>query len=333
MKRTMIKATAILSASVLLLAGCGTTGGASKGTTSDATGSASPASLAENADSRETDSGLASGGSSADEPEEIPGLLQVSTEEAARMLEEETGYILVDARPAEDFRKSHIPGSINIPDETVDKEPPAELPDKDQRIFLYCGGGGLSYYLAVKLHDMGYTNLVKFAGMKEWTGPVEGEEVSESVPDSGSDSISDSASGKIPGSGSESVPGSLSESEPAEAIQPVLVLDASRPGEKDGVSMKVTGFVRGESLKAVLVNNSSEVFEYGMNYVLERKNGEEWEMVPGMDEMSFIMIAIGLPSKSTEEITCDISPLTLEAGEYRLTKSGITAEFSLVYTE
>ena len=102
-----------------------------------------------------------------------PEILQVSTAEAATMLERERSYMLVDARPEADFLAGHIPGSINVPYESVGDEPPEALPDKDQRIFIYCGGGGLSYQLAVKLRDMGYTNLVKFGGMKEWTGAVE----------------------------------------------------------------------------------------------------------------------------------------------------------------
>ena len=318
----------ILAAATVVLSSCGATGGSSavRSESSLSTGTAVESSTSSSSVS--SDSSLSSTPEATPTP--VPGILQVSTEEAAKMLAEETGYILVDARPAEDFAKKHIPGSINIPDETVSDTPPAELPDKDQRIFLYCGGGGLSYYLAVKLHDMGYTDLVKFAGMKEWTGPVEGTEVDASAASS-SGTMSGDESGK---DGTDSMGKDTSwEDSMAERIQPILMLDGSTPGETDGLSMKVTGFVPKETLTVTFVNNAKEERYTSPAFLLEYKEGGEWRMVPGMDELSFIEIAREIPPRSTAEEACDISLLHLDSGEYRITKSGVTAEFQLVYSE
>ena len=44
---------------------------------------------------------------------------QVNAEEAASMMEEESGYIILDVRTAQEYSEKHIPGAINIPNETI----------------------------------------------------------------------------------------------------------------------------------------------------------------------------------------------------------------------
>ena len=47
---------------------------------------------------------------------------QVSPEEAAAMMEEETDYIILDVRTQEEYETAHIPGAICIPNETIGTE-------------------------------------------------------------------------------------------------------------------------------------------------------------------------------------------------------------------
>ena len=47
-----------------------------------------------------------------------------------------------------------------------------ELPDKAQRIFVYCRSGARSQQAAQKLANMGYTNIVEMGGIKDWHGDV-----------------------------------------------------------------------------------------------------------------------------------------------------------------
>ena len=44
---------------------------------------------------------------------------QISMDEAILMMKEETDYIILDVRTAEEFSEKHIPGAINIPNETI----------------------------------------------------------------------------------------------------------------------------------------------------------------------------------------------------------------------
>ena len=101
---------------------------------------------------------------------------QVNAEEAASMMEEESGYIILDVRTAQEYSEKHIPGAINIPNETIGTEDIPELPDKEQLILVYCRSGNRSKQASEKLVKLGYTNIVEFGGINDWTGEtVSGE--------------------------------------------------------------------------------------------------------------------------------------------------------------
>ena len=98
---------------------------------------------------------------------------QVNAEEAAIMMEEESSYIILDVRTAQEYSEKHIPGAINIPNETIGAEDIPELPDKEQLILVYCRIGNRSKQASeklVKLVKLGYTNIVEFGGINDWTG-------------------------------------------------------------------------------------------------------------------------------------------------------------------
>ena len=95
---------------------------------------------------------------------------QVSPEEAAAMMEEETDYIILDVRTQEEYETAHIPGAICIPNETIGTEDIPELPDKEQLILVYCRSGNRSKQASEKLAKHGYTNIVEFGGINSWTG-------------------------------------------------------------------------------------------------------------------------------------------------------------------
>lgn len=95
---------------------------------------------------------------------------QVSSEEAQRMMAEETGYLIVDVRTIEEYEERHILGAMNIPNESIGEEEIAQLPDKNQLIFVYCRSGRRSKEAAEKLCKLGYTNVVEFGGIIDWQG-------------------------------------------------------------------------------------------------------------------------------------------------------------------
>ena len=101
---------------------------------------------------------------------------QISMEQAVLLREREIGYIILDVRTPQEFAVGHIPNAINIPNETIGASEISALPDKDQLILVYCRSGRRSKEAAQKLVSLGYTNIVEFGGILDWTGEtVSGE--------------------------------------------------------------------------------------------------------------------------------------------------------------
>ena len=94
---------------------------------------------------------------------------QITMEEAVTMMEEETGYTILDVRTAQEYSEKHIPGAINIANESIGTEDIPELPDKEQLILVYCRSGNRSKQASEKLVKLGYTNIVEFGGINDWT--------------------------------------------------------------------------------------------------------------------------------------------------------------------
>ena len=97
---------------------------------------------------------------------------QVHMDEAVRLMEEETDYIILDVRTQAEYTQTHIPGAICLPNEEIGTEKPDVLPDLDQLILIYCRSGNRSKQAASKLAGMGYINIVEFGGINDWRGEV-----------------------------------------------------------------------------------------------------------------------------------------------------------------
>ena len=98
---------------------------------------------------------------------------QINMDEAIAMMEAENDYIILDVRTPEEFSEKHIPGAINVANETIGSEEIPELPDKDQLILVYCRSGNRSKQASGKLAALGYTNVYEFGGINDWTGEIE----------------------------------------------------------------------------------------------------------------------------------------------------------------
>ncbi len=105
---------------------------------------------------------------------------QITMEEAMKVMEREESYIILDVRRPDEFAAGHIPGAVNLPNETIgtaqsaeDEEIKGVLPDKEQMILVYCRSGNRSKQAAQKLADLGYVKIIEFGGIQDWTGEIE----------------------------------------------------------------------------------------------------------------------------------------------------------------
>mgnify|MGYP003475045340 FL=1 len=98
---------------------------------------------------------------------------QIPQDEAKRIMDEESDYIIVDAREQSEYDEGHIKGAIVIPYTEIEQKAEEMLPDKEQLILVYCRSGRRSKIAAQSLANMGYTNVKEFGGIIDWQYGIE----------------------------------------------------------------------------------------------------------------------------------------------------------------
>ena len=101
------------------------------------------------------------------------GYLQITQEEAQRIMDTNENIIILDVRTEQEFSEGHITGAICIPNETITEDVIKELPDKEQIILVYYRSGRRSKEASEKLASYGYTNIREFGGINDWQGEIE----------------------------------------------------------------------------------------------------------------------------------------------------------------
>ncbi len=82
---------------------------------------------------------------------------------------------LIDVRESYEYAQGHIPGAVNIPLSHLERRL-AEMPDKNQPIYLYCRGGMRSRLAGKLLSRNGYTRLAYLSGgIMAYEGPIKGQ--------------------------------------------------------------------------------------------------------------------------------------------------------------
>ena len=98
----------------------------------------------------------------------------VTAHEAMTMID--AGALVIDVRAPRDWRRQHIPGSLNIPLAQLE----AHAPDlsEDGRLITFCTGGLLSSGAAGLLREWGFDAVNLSRGLIAWRsagGALEGE--------------------------------------------------------------------------------------------------------------------------------------------------------------
>ena len=70
--------------------------------------------------------------------------------------------MLIDVRTAEEYRKGHIAGSVNIPLAQIRY---FQIPNKSAPISVCCKGGGRAAQAKEILEARGYTNVTNIGGI------------------------------------------------------------------------------------------------------------------------------------------------------------------------
>ena len=82
------------------------------------------------------------------------------------------GAVLLDVRTPDEYRQGHIPGSKNVPLQSIDKVADM-IEGKATPIFVHCLSGARSHQATAILQQMGYNNVKNIGGISAYTGKVE----------------------------------------------------------------------------------------------------------------------------------------------------------------
>jgi len=82
------------------------------------------------------------------------------------------GAVLLDVRTSQEYQEGHIPGSINVPLQQLDKIS-SVADNKNIPLFVYCYSGGRSRQATAMLQHMGYSNVQNIGGITAYSGKVE----------------------------------------------------------------------------------------------------------------------------------------------------------------
>ena len=80
--------------------------------------------------------------------------------------------LFLDVRTQEEYDSGHIIGAVLLPHDKIGQKAGTLLPDKNQKIFVYCQAGARSERAAKQLIEMGYTNIVDIGGIINWPGQI-----------------------------------------------------------------------------------------------------------------------------------------------------------------
>lgn len=95
---------------------------------------------------------------------------QCTVQDIQRRISSGDSFVLFDVREESEFAAGHLPGAKSLGKGIIERDIESLVPDPDQEIVLYCGGGFRSALAADNLQKMGYTNVISMdGGYRGWT--------------------------------------------------------------------------------------------------------------------------------------------------------------------
>ena len=92
----------------------------------------------------------------------------ISAQEAKSRIDADRSVIVLDVRTPEEYAEKHIPGSVLLPLDSIEKDAARVLPDKKKTILVYCRSGRRSAIAGQILISMGYASVFDFGGINRW---------------------------------------------------------------------------------------------------------------------------------------------------------------------
>jgi rhodanese-related sulfurtransferase len=88
---------------------------------------------------------------------------EIPAAELPAALQKEPGA-LIDVREESEYAAAHVKGAEHIGKGVIERDIEAKHPDRNETLYLYCGGGFRSAIAGDSLRQMGYKNVVNVDG-------------------------------------------------------------------------------------------------------------------------------------------------------------------------
>lgn len=89
---------------------------------------------------------------------------EVQAKEMPKILADNPEAHLVDTREESEYAAGHVEGAVWLGKGVIERDVEAKFPNKDEALYLYCGGGFRSALAADNLQKMGYRNVYSVDG-------------------------------------------------------------------------------------------------------------------------------------------------------------------------
>ena len=97
------------------------------------------------------------------------GIMEQTVAEVKARLDRGEQCHFIDVREDGEFAEDHARGARHLGKGIIERDIETVIPDKEDPIVLYCGGGYRSVLAAAALLQMGYSHVVSMAGgIKAW---------------------------------------------------------------------------------------------------------------------------------------------------------------------
>lgn len=111
---------------------------------------------------------LLSGCKKEEEVTTLATVTKIDAAQAKEIMDTEKDFIILDVRTQEEYDAVHIDGALLLPYDQIDQKAKDLLPDKNQKILIYCRSGNRSGIASASLLQMGYTQIYDFGGIIDW---------------------------------------------------------------------------------------------------------------------------------------------------------------------
>lgn len=98
-----------------------------------------------------------------------PNVPQITVEEVKKSLDTNEGIILLDVRTVGEYTRGRIEGGLNLPLNEVADQIEVIIPNKNDKVYVYCLSGSRSVHAVDAMIKRGYTNVFNvLSGLLAW---------------------------------------------------------------------------------------------------------------------------------------------------------------------